>query len=145
MYSPRMCAGCSPGQRQDTGRGGQVARLVLVERQIREAMDAGADDYVAKPFRMEEVVARLRAGARERGLDLLFVTPSTNLAYAANLAIGRSERLTAVVIPAEGEAIVVVAIELESEVSKELKDDEDVDVRMRLALACQRSGDVAAA
>jgi two-component system KDP operon response regulator KdpE len=32
-----------------------------------EALDAGADDYVTKPFAMEELLARMRAGARRTG------------------------------------------------------------------------------
>ncbi len=40
-------------------------------------------------------------------LDALFVTPSTNLLYAANLTIGRSERLTALILPADGPAALV--------------------------------------
>ena len=40
-------------------------------------------------------------------IDALFVTPSTNLRYAANLTIGRSERLTALLLPARGDAVVV--------------------------------------
>src|SRR5262245_35369995 len=51
--------------------------------------------------------ARLRADAKARGLDALFVTPSTNLAYSANLAIGRSERLTALILFTDGPAILV--------------------------------------
>lgn len=51
--------------------------------------------------------ARLRAGAKAAGLAALFVTPSTNLAWAANLAIGRSERLTALVLVVDGPAILV--------------------------------------
>jgi Xaa-Pro dipeptidase len=50
---------------------------------------------------------KLKAGARARGLDVLFVTPSTNLAYSANLAIGRSERLTALLLFADGPAVLV--------------------------------------
>jgi two-component system OmpR family response regulator len=42
-----------------------VPVLVLTARgswhEIVEGMDSGADDYVAKPFRVEEVLARLRA------------------------------------------------------------------------------------
>jgi len=50
---------------------------------------------------------KLKAGAKARGLDVLFVCPSTNLAYSANLAIGRSERLTALLLFAEGPAVLV--------------------------------------
>jgi two-component system, OmpR family, KDP operon response regulator KdpE len=34
-----------------------------------EALDAGADDYVTKPFGMDELLARLRAATRRRGND----------------------------------------------------------------------------
>src|SRR5262245_19168545 len=51
--------------------------------------------------------ARLRAGARAAGIEVLFATPSTNLAYAANLSIGRSERLTALLLFTDGPAVLV--------------------------------------
>jgi Xaa-Pro dipeptidase len=51
--------------------------------------------------------ARLRAGARAAGIDVLFATPSTNLAYSANLAIGRSERLTALLLFTDGPSVLV--------------------------------------
>lgn len=48
--------------------GNQVPVLVLTARgawtERVEGIDAGADDYLAKPFRMEEVVARARALVR---------------------------------------------------------------------------------
>ena len=50
---------------------------------------------------------RLRAAAKARGIDALFITPSTNLAYAANLSIGRSERLTALLLLTDGPAVLV--------------------------------------
>ena len=51
--------------------------------------------------------ARLRAEAKARGIEVLVLTPSTNLAYAANLEIGRSERLTALLLFTEGPAVLV--------------------------------------
>src|SRR5437870_5479720 len=60
-----------------------------------------------KPDAFRERQAKLRAEAKARGLDVLFVTPSTNLAYSANLAIGRSERLTALLLFTDGPAVLV--------------------------------------
>jgi Xaa-Pro dipeptidase len=60
-----------------------------------------------KPDAFRERQAKLRAGAKARGLDVLFIAPSTNLAYSANLAIGRSERLTALFLFADGPAVLV--------------------------------------
>jgi len=51
--------------------------------------------------------SRLRAAAKARGLDALFVMPSTNLAYSANLSIFKSERLTALVLLTDGPAVLV--------------------------------------
>jgi CheY-like chemotaxis protein len=39
-------------------------RLCRGARVVQAARDGGADDYVAKPFRIEEVLARLRALVR---------------------------------------------------------------------------------
>ena len=59
----------------------------------------------AEAFRERQ--AKLRAEAKARGIDAIFVTPSTNLAYAANLDIGRSERLTALLLFRDGPAVLV--------------------------------------
>jgi two-component system OmpR family response regulator len=68
----------------------QVPVLVLTARgswrETVEGIDGGADDYVAKPFRMEEVLARLRAlirrasGQFERALTCGVVTLDPRLA-----------------------------------------------------------------
>src|SRR4051812_44072413 len=59
------------------------------------------------PDVFRERQSRLRAAARAGGIDAIFVTPSTNLAYAANLSIGRSERLTALLLFTDGPAVLV--------------------------------------
>ena len=74
---------------------------------LSAAPDAPPLPPALKPDAYRERQAKLRAEAKSRGLDALFVTPSTNLAYSANLAIGRSERLTALVIFADGPAVLV--------------------------------------
>jgi two-component system OmpR family response regulator len=68
----------------------QVPVLVLTARgswrETVEGIDGGADDYVAKPFRMEEVLARLRAlirrasGQFQRALTCGVVTLDPRLA-----------------------------------------------------------------
>jgi two-component system KDP operon response regulator KdpE len=44
-----------------TGEADELAKV--------EALDAGADDYVTKPFGMEELLARTRAALRRSGVD----------------------------------------------------------------------------
>ena len=54
-----------------------------------EAIDAGADDYIVKPFAMEEVLARLRAVLRRSA------GRATNMLRAGDLALDlRARRLT---------------------------------------------------
>lgn len=53
------------------------------ERTKVEALDAGADDYVTKPFNLNELLARVRAGIRRAGMP----TP----ADATHLSVGDFE------------------------------------------------------
>ncbi len=46
------------------------------EALIVQALDAGADDYIIKPFRADEFMARLRAVMRRAGLADTIVSPS---------------------------------------------------------------------
>jgi Xaa-Pro dipeptidase len=62
------------------------------------------------PEAFRERQAKLRATAKASGMAALFITPSTNLAYAANLAIGRSERLTALLLLSDGPAVLVTPL-----------------------------------
>jgi Xaa-Pro dipeptidase len=86
---------------------GAAAASGLLPRPLPAATDAPPLPPPLKPDVFRERQSRLRAQAKSRGFDALFVTPSTNLAYSANLAIGRSERLTALVLFTDGPAVLV--------------------------------------
>ena len=68
--------------------------------------------------------AKLRAGAKARGWDVLVVTPSTNLAYTTGLSMGRSERLTALLLFADGPAVLVTPSFEESNVTRDAAVDD---------------------
>jgi Xaa-Pro dipeptidase len=68
--------------------------------------------------------AKLRAAAKARGWDVLVVTPSTNLAYASGLSMGRSERLTALLLFADGPAVLVTPAFEESNVTRDATVDD---------------------
>ncbi len=73
-----------PGQdglavlREIRGRGDNVPVILLTARSDTQdrvkGLDAGADDYLVKPFEMDELEARLRALARRK--DLVFAAKS---------------------------------------------------------------------
>lgn len=89
------------------GGGACAAAAVLRTPPLAAAPEALPLPPPLKPDAFRERQAKLRNEAKARGLDALFVTPSTNLAYSANLAIGRSERLTALLLFADGPAVLV--------------------------------------
>jgi Xaa-Pro dipeptidase len=68
--------------------------------------------------------AKLRAAAKSRGWDALLVTPSTNLAYSTGLSMGRSERLTALLLFTEGPAVLVTPAFEESNVTRDATVDD---------------------
>ena len=98
--------------------------MALTRRRWMAATGAAAAAAVARPGFPEATPApplpaplsadafhgrqdRLRAGARAAGMTALIATPSTSLAWASNLAIDRSERLTALLLIVDGPAILV--------------------------------------
>jgi len=62
---------------------------------------------------MEDRVRVVRERARQAGIDCLFLIPSANLYYFTGLEMGLSERSTVLIIPSEGETV-IVAPELEA-------------------------------
>ena len=77
------------------------------EAAIAASADSPPLPPALKPDTFQRRQADLRAAAKTHGVEAIFVTPSTNLAWAANLAIGRSERLTALVLFADGPSVLV--------------------------------------
>jgi two-component system, OmpR family, KDP operon response regulator KdpE len=81
------------------------------ERTKVAALDAGADDYVTKPFGMDELLARVRAVARRAPADAAQTTRFTSGAFAIDVAAhtvfvsGREVHLT----PKEFELLVYFA------------------------------------
>jgi two-component system KDP operon response regulator KdpE len=66
------------------------------ERDKVRALDAGADDYVVKPFGMEELLARIRAALRRTSLhDKLpeFVSKELNIDFEARRVTARGEEV----------------------------------------------------
>ncbi len=58
-------------KQRDTGMKLPVIICTIRDREIDiiKALDAGADDYVTKPFRIRELIARIRAVLRRAGND----------------------------------------------------------------------------
>ncbi len=81
----------------------QIPVVVLSARQTSHdkvaALDAGADDYVSKPFAMDELLARIRAATRRAAgveADPLVVTDAFTIDLAAKVVTrdGQHVRLT---------------------------------------------------
>ena len=73
------------------------------ERDKVFGLEAGADDYITKPFSMHELLARVKANIRRRSMDAEAKSASAEKLKAANLTID----LSSMTVYKDGEAVEV--------------------------------------
>ena len=93
--------------------GSAVPIIMLTAREEESdkvfGLEAGADDYITKPFSMRELLARVKANIRRRSLDAGTRAPSENLLRQGQLTVD----LNAVTVTKAGKAIDVTQKEFD--------------------------------
>ncbi len=96
--------------RQD---GSAVPIIMLTAREEESdkvfGLEAGADDYITKPFSMRELIARVKANIRRRSLDAGIRGPAENLLQQGELVVD----LTALTVTKAGQAVEVTQKEFD--------------------------------
>lgn len=72
--------------------GGSAVPIIMLTAREEEndkifGLEAGADDYITKPFSMRELIARVKANIRRRSLDAGTRTPVENLLQQGELQV----------------------------------------------------------
>ena len=75
--------------------GGSAVPIIMLTAREEESdkvfgLEAGADDYITKPFSMRELLARVKANIRRRSLDAGTKSPLENALRMGDLAIDRA-------------------------------------------------------
>jgi len=93
--------------------GSAVPIMMLTAREEENdkvfGLEAGADDYITKPFSMRELMARVKANIRRRSLDAGLRGPSENLLRKGQLVVD----LSAVTVQKNGVTIEVTQKEFD--------------------------------
>ena len=93
--------------------GSAVPIIMLTAREEESdkvfGLEAGADDYITKPFSMRELLARVKANIRRRSLDAGTRAPSENLLRQGQLVVD----LASVTVTKAGRAIDVTQKEFD--------------------------------
>lgn len=104
--------------------GAAAAAASVPTERVSAAPEAPPLPPALKPDVYRERQAKLRGAAKALGWDALFVTPSTNLAYATGLSMWRSERLTALLLFTDGPAVLITPAFEESNVTRDATVDD---------------------
>jgi Xaa-Pro dipeptidase len=102
---------------------------LFAQQQAAGALTPMTGDVV--PIAREEYQARIDKARRlmgQHGIGALFIEPGASLTYFTGVRWGRSERLTAAILPREGEAAIVTPHFEEPSVRESLKIPADVRV-----------------
>ena len=96
---------------RDAGSAVPIIMLTAREEESDKVfgLEAGADDYITKPFSMRELLARVRANIRRRSLDAGVRAPSENLLKQGELVVD----LAAVAVQKAGKTIEVTQKEFD--------------------------------
>ena len=99
-------------RRRDFGLGLAAGAALLAAPRIALAADdklrpMTGDVVPISPAERLQRVAKAQRLMREQGLGAVLIEPGASLTYFTGVRWGRSERLTAALIPAQGEALVV--------------------------------------
>ena len=93
--------------------GSAVPIMMLTAREEENdkvfGLEAGADDYITKPFSMRELLARVKANIRRRSLDAGLRGPSENLLKQGELVVD----LSAVTVQKAGRTVEVTQKEFD--------------------------------
>ena len=94
--------------------GGSAVPIIMLTAREEEndkifGLEAGADDYITKPFSMRELLARVKANIRRRSLDAGTRAPSENLLKQGDLTVD----LAALTVQKAGQTIEVTQKEFD--------------------------------
>ncbi|MCE3519860.1 aminopeptidase P family N-terminal domain-containing protein, partial [Escherichia coli] len=105
-----------------------AAILRAAEPDLSDLRDITADAAPIGPAERAGRLARAQALMREHGIGAIVIEPGSSLVYFTGVRWGRSERLTAGIIPVEGEPCIVTPFFEEPSVRESLAVPADVRV-----------------
>lgn len=116
-----MTAATAAAAAAGPGKASAQAASIELRKMTGDVVPIGTDERLAR-------IARAQRLMRQQGIGALLIEPGASLLYFTGVRWGRSERLTAAIIPAEGEIAIVTPHFEEPSVRESLKVPGDVRV-----------------